>query len=209
LADQDWFRNNSWSEAIERRFEEKLRRARQHKSQYLLIQAGTLARSEPEIALRLLERYFALDDKFGWAQAYCCQATAFIKLERIHDAITAYEHALAREAEFPHYKTNAYIELPFLVATRAVCEQFDRASELLEMHKSRLMFPVDRFQGYAAQALIANARSDAVLASDQAVQALNEARRGHSGFRYHAHLGLVGQPYDGLIEVLRSFVPAS
>jgi tetratricopeptide (TPR) repeat protein len=208
LADQDWFRNKTWSEAIGRRFEEKLRRAR-HKSQYLRIQASTLANSEPDIALRLLERYFAQDDKFDLVQAYCDQAAAFLKLDRIDDAITAYENALARETEFPHNKTYAYLDLPFLVATRAIRERFERASELLEIHKSRLMFPVDRFRWHAAQALIANARADATGASGHAVQALNEAKQEHSGFRYHAHVGLVGQRSEGLIGVLRSMVLAS
>src|SRR5262245_11857372 len=48
----EWFRNVNWSEPIERTFNEKLRRARR-KEQYLRIQASTLARSHPEIALKL------------------------------------------------------------------------------------------------------------------------------------------------------------
>jgi len=44
----DWFRNTTWDDAIERAFDEKLRRARM-KEQYLRIQASTLARSHPEV----------------------------------------------------------------------------------------------------------------------------------------------------------------
>ena len=64
----DWFRNTTWNDDVARRFEEKLRRARR-KEQYLRIQACTLATTYPHVALDLLERYFALSDDFGHAQA--------------------------------------------------------------------------------------------------------------------------------------------
>jgi hypothetical protein len=106
LSDQSWFRNGIWNDAVEKSFLEKLRRARR-KSQYLRIQAGTLASSHPHVALRLLDQFFALGDKFDWAQGYCDRATALLALGRVSEAIIAYEDALTREAQFPNLKTQS------------------------------------------------------------------------------------------------------
>lgn len=75
----EWFRNARWNESVERSFNEKLRRARR-KEQYLRIQASTLACSHPEVALRLLDRYFELPDDFDHAQAHVDRATALLAL---------------------------------------------------------------------------------------------------------------------------------
>lgn len=202
MSRDDWFRNREWTESIERAFEEKLRRARRLKSQYVRIQAGCLAESHPVVALRLLERYFKLDEKFDCAQAYCDQARAFLSLGRVDDAITSYERALDREAEFPNLKTQAYIDLPFLIATRNLRERFARAVQVLLDHQSRLMFPVDRFMWHAALALIAESRGDNASASEHASCALTEAHQHHSGLRFHATIGLVPKQYQTLIDQL-------
>ena len=59
------------------------------KSQYLRIQASTLASRNPEIALRLLDQYFDLGEHFDLAQAYAERATAYVTLDRIDLAIAA------------------------------------------------------------------------------------------------------------------------
>lgn len=85
----DWFRNTTWSDAAERTFKEKLKRATRKES-YLHIQARTLARTYPGVALRLLDRYFLPKDDFDHAQAYVDQATALLTLGRIDEAIEVY-----------------------------------------------------------------------------------------------------------------------
>src|SRR5688500_13421369 len=109
----DWFRNTTWNESVERAFDEKLRSAKR-KEQYLRIQASTLARSHPDVALKLLDRYFELTDNFDHAQAHVDRATALLALGRVSDAIASYEAALAREAAFPKLQTQAYLDLPYL-----------------------------------------------------------------------------------------------
>src|SRR5690349_22700680 len=99
MAD-DWFRNTEWNESVALAFEQKLKRARR-KSQYLRIQACTLARHDPKVALELLERYFALGDDFDHAQAYVDQANAYLALGDVDAAIRSYESALERERAFP------------------------------------------------------------------------------------------------------------
>src|SRR5580693_8248935 len=96
----DWYRNTTWNDTVERAFNEKLNRARRKES-YLRIQACSLARSHPDVALRLLDRYFTLKDDFDHAQAFVDRATALLALGRVNEAIESYNAALAREAEFP------------------------------------------------------------------------------------------------------------
>ena len=64
----DWFRNKTWSEAIEAGFEAKLARARD-KSQYLKIQGYELLTADPAVAARLLDRCARLDDQWRAAVA--------------------------------------------------------------------------------------------------------------------------------------------
>ena len=197
----DWFRNATWNPSIERAFDDKLRRARR-KEQYLRIQACTLARSHPDVALKLLERYFSLPNDFDHAQAHVDRATAYLALGRVAEALVAYEDALTRESEFPNLKTEAYIAFPYLVATPGIREQYARALELLLKHKSRLMFPVDHFRWHTARALIAAAARDAETANVHSQQALEAAAREHSGFRNHPSIGLVTEQYDEIVERL-------
>lgn len=201
----DWFRNTTWNDAIERAFNEKLSRARR-KEQYLRIQACTLARSHPDVALRLLDRYFAMKDNFDHAQAFVDRATAFLTLGRIDEAIDSYNAALAREAEFPNLLTQAYLDLPYLIAVRAVRSQYDHAIQLLKKHANRLMFPVDHFRWHTALALMAADVGQTALAKKEAADALSAAALNHSGFRYHPTLGLVTERYDELIGKLKSIV---
>ena len=201
----DWFRNTTWDGVIERAFNEKLSRARR-KEQYLRIQACTLARSHPDVALRLLDRYFAMKDNFDHAQAVVDRATAFLTLGRVDEAIDSYNAALAREAEFPNLLTQAYLDLPYLVAVRAVRRQYDHAIQLLEKHTNRLMFPVDHFRWHTALALMAADVGQTALAKKEAADTLSAAALNHSGFRYHATLGLVTEKYDELIAKLKSIV---
>lgn len=201
----DWYRNTTWNDTVERAFNEKLSRARRKES-YLRIQACTLARSRPDVALRLLDRYFKLKDDFDHAQAYVDRATALLALGRIDEAIDSYKAALAREAQFPNLLTPAYLDLPYLIAVRRVRGEYDSALQLLEKHRSRLMFPIDHFRWHTALALMAADVGQTALAKKEAADALSAAALDHSGFRYHPTLGLVTEKYDELIGELRHIV---
>jgi tetratricopeptide (TPR) repeat protein len=203
----DWFRNTTWNEAVEQSFNEKLHRARR-KEQYLRIQACTLARSHPDVALRLLDRYFSLRDNFDHAQAYVDRATALLTLGRINEAVESYSAALVREVEFPNLLTQAYLDLPYLIAARGIREKYSYAMQLLEQHKARLMFPVDHFRWHAACALIAAETHDTVAAKAHAQRALEAAALDHSGFRYHPTVGLVTDEYDGFVQRLKKYAAA-
>jgi hypothetical protein len=202
MGRDDWFRNTEWNARVAQTFEEKLRRARR-KEQYLRIQACVLTASHPEVAHALLDRYFTFPDQVDAAQAHVDRAHAFLAQARIEDAVSAYERALTREAEFPNLLTQAYIDLPFEIATRGLSQHYDRALDLLHMHRGRLTFPVDHFKWNAAQALIAKAtRRDTCYSFARA--ALEAADRRTSDFRYHSDLGLVPGSLVGVIGEMRA-----
>jgi tetratricopeptide (TPR) repeat protein len=203
----EWFRNAAWNPAVEQAFEGKLRRAKR-KEQYLRIQASYLANSHPEVALSLLERYFALPDQFDQAQAHVDRAHALLSLGRVEEAIESYEAALVREAVFPKLQTQACLDLPFLIASQRLKGHYDRALQLLEEHQDRLMFPVDHFRWHAARCLMAAEAGAVAVARAHAEHALQAAHTEHSGFRYHPAIGLVGGQYDELVQHLRACVAA-
>ena len=115
---------------------------------------------------------------------------------------------MARETEVPNVLTQAYLELPYLIATHGIQERYAQAMKILENHKSRLTLPRAEFLWHATCALIAAARHEASSATVHAMHALGAAARKHSGFRKHAALGLVTKEYDSLIRKLEEYSKA-
>ncbi|MBI5361574.1 MAG: hypothetical protein HZA53_00245 [Planctomycetes bacterium] len=205
----DWFRNSTWNEDIARDFEERLRRARR-KDQYLRIQAFTLAETYPEVALRLLDRFFALHDPFDLASAHVARATAYLALGRTEEAVEAYEAALECERLMPSIITEARTALPFLIATRQLRSHYDRAVQILARQDPHdLEFPVTHFQRHAALALICSDLPDREHARTHARLALEWAEQDHSGFHKHPSLGLVGKEHARLRRRLREIANTS
>src|SRR5215472_12997706 len=145
----DWFRNTEWTPDIEEYFFSKLSQASK-RGQYLRIQACTLKGIRPEVALNLLERYFAIGDQFDMAQAHADQAEAHLALGEEERAIEAYERALQREQVYPGVRSDARIDLPFLIATRRRREKYDQALQLLQA-KDFWLFPYQAFKREASR----------------------------------------------------------
>ncbi len=203
MSNEDWYRNDKWSEEIESNFFAKLKRARR-KEQYLRIQASTIAKIKPDIALVLLEQYFSLKDDFDHAQAYCDMASAYLAKGEVLKAVQSYRRALDREDEFPNLKTDAYILYPLTIIENKLSNMYLSANEVLDKHQERLMFPIDYFRWHAAKAIIAANLGNKEQASNHAIIALDAAKIKKSGFRFHQNLGLVGKEYKGVVSELRA-----
>jgi tetratricopeptide (TPR) repeat protein len=194
MTSKDWFRNETWDEAVEAEFFAKLRRTRD-KAQYLVIQAIHLVAPHPAVALRLLDKYFELDDQFNQARALETQARAYLELEDVANAIESYERALEAEERLPSMITQSYVDLPYVVASHDTELLYDRCLILLARFHDRLTFPVEHFKWHASRALILNAQGNRDESKREARNALAWAGRTESGFRYHQDLGLVNKQF--------------
>jgi len=198
----NWWRNVSWNGEIEAAFFNKLARAR-NKTWYLRNQAAAIASNCPEVALRLLDQYFASGGDLQEAEAHFYRARAHIVLRDMDAAVLAFEATLAREDAVPNFLTWAFHELPVLIATERMSARYDRAVEVLMQRKDRLTFPVQLYQWHGALALILHEQGRASEARHEAHKALEAAEMTDSGFRYHPTLGLVSDTADEFGKRLR------
>ncbi|MGB4101434.1 MAG: hypothetical protein WBK91_05965 [Alphaproteobacteria bacterium] len=205
MDDKNCFRNETWDGTIADHFFKKLGRAR-GKAQYLKIQARCIAKSYPETAHLLLNRYFEFPVDIFRSQAFTIRAEAYVAQGKIAEAISSYEDALAREAEFPHSLTHAYLDLPLLIVNQSLADKYQRAVVILMMSKKRLTFPVEHFLWNAINATIAKQSLQLGESREFALCAMQAAHVQHSGFRYHPDVGLVSDKYSDLLERVISLV---
>ena len=150
-----------------------------------------------------------MKENFDHAQAHVDRADAFRTLGRIDDALESYRAALAREEKFPNYLTQAYLELPLLIATQSIREKYGYALDLLGTNKARIMVPIEHFRWHTSIAFIAADCDNVAEAKTHAQYALELASLTYSGFRYHPTFGLVSDKYDGLLPKLREILRGS
>jgi hypothetical protein len=199
----DWFRNTTWSDAIEAEFFRRLSRARSQRDQYIVIQAVTLRHERPEITLRLVDLYFdTRSDTFDDVRALWAKAQALAAMGHFLSAAEMYRSTLAREKMKPGHKTPAYLDYPFMVATEQVESEYECALSFLEDRRSDVAFPIGRFLWNAAYALIVNALGRSDEARPYAAAAVRAAQEQSSEFCKHRKLGLVGRKYAPLIQRL-------
>jgi tetratricopeptide (TPR) repeat protein len=200
----DWYRNERWTQAIEKRFEERLRRARR-KDQYLHLQAAALVDSHPDVAISLIERFLALENPFFPALGYDVKAKALVRLGRIPEALSTYQVALDAELAFPNARTNSATDYAELVVLTQTENLYPQVLELLQRRHSDFAFPVLQFKAHACKAVIFRQQGKLALADGEAAAALAQAERTKSGFRHHPGLGLVGDDQMPLLRLLRGF----
>jgi hypothetical protein len=201
---QDWYRNTNWTPDVAQRFEEKLRRARS-RDQYLRIQALCLVKSHPDVALSLIDRFFALKDPFSSAAALDVKAQALTSLGRVEEAWSTYEEVLLAEEKFPNVKTNAFADMSYLAVTHGLTHHYERVLQILDASTSMLRFPVLGFIYHACRAVIFETQGRAAAADDERTLALELASRRTSGPLYHREVGLVGERESPLLKKLHGF----
>lgn len=204
MSREDWYRKTEWNDRVEEEFFTKLSRARTQRDQYLAIQAGMIASHRPDVALRLVETYFATrKDDFDDVRALLARAEAYRHQGDFAKAVGAYKDVLDREAEFPKHRTRTYLDLPYLIACEELSAEYDYALSLLVEGLDDLTFPLDHFMWHASKALIVSARGKNAAARAEAEKALEAVQVKVSGFRYHKDVGLVGPVHAAAIAKLR------
>jgi hypothetical protein len=144
-------------------------------------------------------------DSIWTATAQEQRAECLLRLGDWNGAVEAFRAALEAERAMPNARTDAYLQFCYLVVTRDARDLFEEAVRVAEGHANEERpFPVQQFQWHVIQALLSAARLDETRASEHARSALGAADARHSGFRYHARLGLVHEVEPALETRLRA-----
>jgi tetratricopeptide (TPR) repeat protein len=205
----DWFRRKTWTAKDREDFFARLQRSRGafHKAQYARIQAYELLTTRtPEAysaALELLDMILAnWGEEAQLASVYHHRAECFAGLGDLPRAIEAYQQVFRRQRTRKSELTMAHLDFGWLVATTPLPEYYDEALALLSefTHNN---FPVDQYRASAIHALIFDTRGQREQAHRYASVALQSAAARHSGFRYHAKLGLVKSPDEKVYKRLQ------
>lgn len=212
MAD-DWFRRKTWTPKDREDFFERLRRSRGafNKAQYARIQAyellATCSRNAYLAALELLDMILA--EWYADAQlasVYHHRAECFVGLGDLPRAIDDYRQVFQTQRVRKGELTMAHLDFGWLAATTPLPELHDEAlAALREFHIASCdAFPISRYRAQAIQALIFDYRGQREQARGYARVALEAAAAKHSGFRYHAKLGLVESPDKKIYERLQT-----
>jgi hypothetical protein len=194
----DWYRNTEWTSAIEGEFERRLARARGQRSEYLRIQAITLAKQGlPGLALpaiHLAKRQLDLSPAGIFAaQMWATIAKAYITLGQPSDVVDAYRQSVRLEAERPNVRGNHYIDFAWYVATNSAVELYPEVLATVErnMQEQDLVFPLTQYRLFGALALIAADSGDTDEARRMAKNAISAAKKERSPFWRNPLIGLV------------------
>ena len=193
MSRHHWYRNETWDEAIEAEFQQRLRRSREGKPQYLRIQAGYLESSYPQVALRLIEQYFReFDDNFDKASAYCVQSAALLSMGKTEEALDAWVLAIERQIQYPNFLTTALSSFLVFVVKHRLSHRYDQALDLFERSDTENLFlPIARYRIFGAVAIILyemGRKGQSKIFLDRAIEAVFQEE---SGFSKNKNFGLV------------------
>lgn len=208
MAD-DWYRRQTWTPKDREDFFARLRRSRTafHKAQYARIQAYTLLTTRTQeayqSALELLDIILAeWPSNAQLASVFHHRAECFAGLGNLPRAVESYRQVFQTQRVQKRELTMAHLDFGWLAITTPLPEHYDEVLAVLcEFHRD--MFPVDRYCSSAIQAIILDAKGRHTQARSYASIALEAAEARHSGFRYHAKLGLVKSPDQQIYQKLK------
>lgn len=197
MSNEDWYRRETWTAEDEAQFEKKLSRSRGQRSEYLRIQAWTLAGTcEPAVActaIRLATRYLDENpDGILRAGVLLTIATASATLGDHDAALRAYREAVDAQRRRPNVRAMAHLHLAWFVATNNLDAVFDETLTLLEamLEDGDLVFPFWQYRYFAAVAVMWSALGNAAGAADMARRAIEAAEVERGPFWRDPSLGV-------------------
>jgi len=183
---EEWFRNTKWNAPIAAEFHEKLAKARSQRDQYLGIQARTLVRIHPEIALELAVLLLDTQSSGSNSDLLCgleARAEALGELQRTDELCAAYREVFALLEVSPSLGSLALYNYPMYVARLKISAEYDVALEKCAEAEDHIGSPQFSFLQSSARALIyweQGRREDARSNADIAVRFGNIRRNGFS-----------------------------
>jgi hypothetical protein len=146
------------------------------------------------------------DDVVERAPALHQKADCLWRLGDTSAAVETYREMFRAEETMRMVRTGAWLEFAMRVVREGKADLYGDVDALLlrraEEDPSSLAFPVQKYQFHLVRAVIAQERGHRDAAVDHARLALDAAGLRHSGFRYHAGIGLVDNLEPKLHETL-------
>jgi tetratricopeptide (TPR) repeat protein len=198
VARDDWFRGPEWDAATQKRFEEKLSRARTQRAQYLRIKGYELTQADDrrvweagrQLLFRVLNEH--PDDRFFVVDAHDDLGRSFAREGQFEKAAAHYEKSLElQKISGPDPGTR--LALAELIVEADWRDRYQQAADLLsEYVESRgLMFPADRFRVLLAEARMAQRLGQTDVARRDAEAALELLTHNKSPLPRHPDVGLI------------------
>ncbi len=208
-ASGEWFRTEAWTTKDQEEFFTRLKRAREHnRGQYLRIKADAVKDKYPNEAIKLLQ--IVLDEypqRIFIAITYKTMAECYICLKNSEKAIEYFRKTLAFEKEFPNVITVVHFDFPMYVVRNKLTDYYSEVLDVLcnvaDRYDRYVSFPIQGYKLHAALAIICDHFQQRAEAKQHAKVALDFAKKKHSGFRYHAALGLVDKPDQKIFAQLK------
>jgi tetratricopeptide (TPR) repeat protein len=197
MSQDEWYRRRTWTNGDREAFFARLKRSRSvfHKSQYVRIQAHTLAehghhRDALELLDTLINEY---PDRSQLAQAYLQRAECHAALGNADAAIENYVKVFEVEQDYPTVQTHAWLTYPWFIVESGREDLYSHALETIRNHEDKraLTFPIDVYRWAGVKAILAEALGHHDMARDFAAEAIDASKQESSGFRYHPDVGLV------------------
>lgn len=195
MSRENWYRNTSWSDAIEKEFFARLQRSRHNSSkvQYLRIQALYLHEAHPQVSNYLLDCLLALPtEQTEVASTYLQKAELAIVLGRPHEEIVSFfRKSIQQQREFPNVTTTVHLRFGRYVVDIACEALYDEVLQVLSEYADINRLPSVLYETNGIRSIIYKRKNQNEIAARFAREAIHQASRTESGFRRHRTLGLV------------------
>lgn len=201
----DWYRNEIWTDEIEQRFNEQLKRSRgsYNKSQYLRIQAGIFLRSSKkeiqEIGTMLAKRIFsdfAENDKdVAASRIMITQELGDYYMSKGDYSLAASQYLMIANKSLRQSACNGNSDVPLryidAVLKGKLTEQYQSALSILkDFSVTNLLFPSDFFLAAKVGAFLHYELRNLNEARKFALEALRYAEDIEPRFKRYPHLGV-------------------
>lgn len=200
MGADDWYRGKRWNDAVREEFFKRLKRARSvyNQAQYLRIKADYLYdKKKPEnlaAAIELVDTMISeYPDDTQLAAGNLLKAKCLQALGQTDDAAAAFQAAIQAERDCRTHKSFCWLEYGYFVVELGLKQRYAEVLDLFDefQEDTSLLLVSDRYEYHAVLAVISAHRRRKKAARENAEAALAQAKKKHSGFRYHPTVGLV------------------
>ena len=201
MGREDWYRRKTWTEADQQAFWARFDRSRSavSKTQYLLIQAGSLLLTgnldlvAPALTIvdRLLDQH---PHEAFLSEAHSTRARCLAVLRRIDEALSSYRLAFNARRVHRGMTNLAHLDFAWLIVEAGRVDLYDEALQMLDEFSGRAgLFPLHAYRDAAARALMWSGKGENGRAVAYARKAITASSKSASPFLHHRHLGMVNE----------------